>query len=380
MNPDHEIPDSNQSSPVDLNSEGIEEPNTTVNFGVEMKPGPAADSDLVDYSMDPEQEWRVFQNNSSSLSGSWRSDQERYAKLCHAAVEQSLEKLSSEPMTVKSLYEFLAGQRHAIAEELHQASNKKIGKVRTYDQRGEPWTPIIPTGKYGDFFTPVKDRIIALYNKEPQEQKGYIIQEDTSGGDFRRGDWVVITDGDLRLTGITYPKENEMDIMLFGSSFIFLHTEAQYIPKIYEKIDNLFKSVLDHPQPTRENMQKIGEMVWYLAHAMPCERGSAATTEMFARTMMKKIGLPIVPYEHQIPLDFEALTEPDKTKFIERFTTDFYPKLSKYYEACVEKETLNPVEESTGSASIFKSFKQELNKIIHAASEVLENWNSPKNR
>ncbi|KTD04778.1 type III effector AvrB4-1 [Fluoribacter gormanii] len=376
MNSDPIHPDSEESQP--LPSDSQEGPR------MEKKPVPAPDSDLIDYSSDPEQEWRVYQNNSKSLSDAWNSDQERYAQLCHAAVEQSLQKLKTEPMSVKSLYEFLAEQRHAIALQLNQPSKKRVGIMRAYDEPGNPSTPVLPNGKYQDFFPEVKERIRALYNKEPQAQDGYVIQKDTNKGNFRRGDWVVIKDGDLPLTGITYPKEPLPHMMGFDPSFNFLHTEAQYIPKVYEKIDRLFHSVLEHPEPTKENMQKIGEMVWYLAHAMPCDRGSAATTELFARTMMKKIGLPVIPYEHPIPLDFEALIEPDKTKFIERFTRDFYPKLNQYYALTSEQETSQDVKQSTGlslsNTSLFKNFKQELNKIVKTAGDVLENWNSPKNR
>lgn len=347
------------------------------------KPVPARDSDLIDFSADPEQEWRVFLNGSKTLSDSWGSDQMQYAKLCHAAVEKSLQKMDTERMTARSLYEFLAGERRAIAEELMQPSRKRIGLIRSFDDDRGYTTPIMPQGKYRDFFEQVQERIKSLYTKEPKPEDGYIIEKDTSRGKFKRGDRVFITDGDLVLTGFNYPADVPPAMQPYQPSFTFVHTYAEYIPKIYEKVDKLFASILEHPEPTKENMQKIGEMAWYLAHAMPCQRGSAATTELFARTMMKKIGLPIVPYEHPVPLDFEALIEPDKTKFIERFTNDFYPNLNKYYEASGDKEKSQHVAQSDSfsSYSIFKTFKEDLNKIVKSASEILDNWSSaPKNK
>jgi len=317
-----------------------------------------------------EQQWKVYLNNSASLRLSWNSDQERYAKLCFAAVDAASQLFEDKHVTVKTVYQFLAAKRHAIAIELHQDQRESIGIRR--DTFTKALTPMHSEGRYKDFFIEVKDRILDLYNMAAEERKNFILRKDIRSGDFRPGKVIVIKDGGIELTEITKPTEDQLEILINGQNFKFIHTKEKFISVIYAKINKLFKAILEDPLPSSKNMIIIGEMAWYLAHAMPCKRGSAATTEMFVRLLMKKIGLPSVPYKHHIPLDFEALIEPDKNKFIYRFTNAFYPQLVNHYTAHIEKPTSLYTQIQTNFYSSGQAFFRNANKATKRIKENIK--------
>lgn len=86
-----------------------------------------------------------------------------------------------------------------------------------------------------------------------------------------------------------------------------------------------------HGECNEETLKNIGRIAWYLAHAMPLERGSASTLEMFVTTLMVKNGFELNSYQNNVTLDLEAMFEPDKERYANNFMTwfqDCFPKPS----------------------------------------------------
>lgn len=351
------------------------------NSNNEKKPTPDSGLDLFN----PEHEYKVFLNNSKNLQAAWQSDQDKYAQLCYAAVNEAVEDLNTEK--IKSgiqLFEFLAKKRHDIAIELKQEHAEGIGMMRKPTNIKSPSsylaqvisTPVMSYGRYSGFAEKTTDIVRDFFKPENKSNNLIILTNENYNsytGNYKINkpdvkDYAVVVEDGMWLTG--YAIMNPQLKFMLGN-FIFLHTPVDTVPKIMDKINVIFDKIMKEPHATSANVKKIAEIAWYLAHAMPCLRGSAATTEILTRVIMKKIGLPLVPYEGEMPMDFEALLEPNKKSFIERFETKLYPKLPAYYQPEISAKEEN--NQLNSSSFFYPNLKQKMQTTVDEAKKWFNN-------
>jgi avirulence protein len=104
----------------------------------------------------------------------------------------------------------------------------------------------------------------------------------------------------------------------FGEPFHIMHTAAANIPRIMAHAESLFSHALDPAIGNNEALTTMGELHWWLAHAMPDERGSAAKAEFCVRSMAQARGMDLPPFRHGIVPDLEAMTTP-RAEFVHKY-------------------------------------------------------------
>lgn len=83
------------------------------------------------------------------------------------------------------------------------------------------------------------------------------------------------------------------------------HTEGCQVTTILEEVDRLSARLADL-QTDAERIGQLGEIHWWLSHAMPDERGSAAKSELTVRALARTVGLTLPPFKQGVVPDLEA--------------------------------------------------------------------------
>lgn len=299
-------------------------------------------TDLSDNDNDPQAEWRCFLSRSQVLKNAWGCDQEQWAKLClanvNAAVDYLRANINSPELTAKSFYAFLANRRHEMAEQLEQYRCGALGIFRRgegdpprhkYDNCHEAFAPETPLSKrppYGEFYDYFYKKLLALTNTSRW----------LPFSTFPKASFTVQCDG-IELTTLTFKCTYELDAMGIK------HPPVARVKQVFEKVEPYFQAVIRSNATLRDKLKNIARMVWWFAQVMPLERGSAATTEKDMRALMKFLGFPLVPYENDVPLDLEAIFEPDIEVFVEKFLS-WFPGL---FENHIKQELVTYLNEFT---------------------------------
>ncbi|WP_284427998.1 XopAH/AvrB family type III secretion system effector, partial [Acidovorax sp. SUPP1855] len=93
-----------------------------------------------------------------------------------------------------------------------------------------------------------------------------------------------------------------------GEPFHILHTQAADVPRIMEHAESLYSLALDPDIEDGQALQVMGELHWWLAHAMPDVRGSAAKAELSVRSIAQARGMDLLPFPQGFVPDLEAMT------------------------------------------------------------------------
>ncbi len=70
---------------------------------------------------------------------------------------------------------------------------------------------------------------------------------------------------------------------------------------------------MERPRTREELLPRLGELHWWMAHAMPDGRGSAAKTEMGMRAIALAHGIALPPFRRGIVPDLEAFMQDMET-------------------------------------------------------------------
>lgn len=308
-------------------------------------------------------EYECFLSNSSVLTKIWALDKNphTYAKLCHASALAGARfiKNTKHPKAL-DLYYFLANLRHEIAMNLKQQDKQVIGKKRDF-YAGE--TPIIASenSRYSDYAIDLRARLHKLMAHDPDKAMlhgfqilplgvidGFDLEADTGVVTPRisrtTNSVQVIKDG-IPLSRICLKHYGEgegiFQVKVDYNSKLWPHikdTDPRFFSELFSKIEALFSEFMQDTSPTYKNALLIGKMAWYYAHIMPCVRGSAATTELFAYTLFITTGFPLLPYTSPITMDLEAIFEPDIEKFAANFANEFFLDLKIHYRDAMSSE------------------------------------------
>ncbi len=88
----------------------------------------------------------------------------------------------------------------------------------------------------------------------------------------------------------------------------WVHPPGTQIEPILKHAENLFDRAVERSTPPSEVIRAAAEMHWWLAHAMPFQRGSAAITDALVKAIYLSHGIPFSPYRVGIQPDIAAFT------------------------------------------------------------------------
>lgn len=107
-----------------------------------------------------------------------------------------------------------------------------------------------------------------------------------------------------------------------GEPFYIDHTAPSEVPRILDHAESLYKKALDTSASDSQALRSMGELHWWVANAMPDDRGSAAKTEFTVRSIAQSRGMDLPPFQRGVVPDLEAMTMP-RSEFVEKYSGMF---------------------------------------------------------
>lgn len=105
------------------------------------------------------------------------------------------------------------------------------------------------------------------------------------------------------------------------------HTSVGNSRHIMDHAESLFSRALDPSASKPEALKTLGELHWWLSHAMPDVRGSAAKAELCVRSLAQARGMDLPPFKPGVVPDLEAMTR-SRADFVGTYAGSFSRELS----------------------------------------------------
>ncbi|MBK6692012.1 MAG: hypothetical protein IPG50_07375 [Myxococcales bacterium] len=193
----------------------------------------------------------------------------------------------------------MAAKRREMARELGEENPDSFGKTRD---------DIHPTA--GKKFT--QTTLADMHGKSERygELSDRIAQTDPS---FRGYDVTArIGDQDVALSSV--------------NRYFIVHTPAENVPAVMNHVDPLFRDIEAGKYRGPELVEKVGEVHWWMAQAMPYDRGSAGVTDMATKYLFMKNGVEPPPYKPGVSPDLDAIIAKDPESFAKGYRDLFEPR------------------------------------------------------
>lgn len=185
-------------------------------------------------------------------------------------------------------------------------------------------TPLEGTYEY------IRDRYSARTDGTPQES---LIPDAPPSRRFQLTDEIdgrpvsltsIVLSGDLAADRDSpyYTALREAGLSEQGEPFHIDHTAPAEIPRILDHAESLYRKALDTSTSDSQALKTMGELHWWVANAMPDDRGSAAKTEFTVRSIAQSRGMDLPPFQRGTVPDLEAMTMP-RSKFVEKYPDMF---------------------------------------------------------
>lgn len=100
------------------------------------------------------------------------------------------------------------------------------------------------------------------------------------------------------------------------------HTSVANAQRIMDHAESLFSRVMDPAIPPADALATLGELHWWLSHAMPDTRGSAAKAELCVRSLAQARGMDLPPFKPGFVPDLEAMIRP-RTDYVDGYPGAF---------------------------------------------------------
>ncbi len=212
--------------------------------------------------------------------------------------------------TLRQRLDSLGASRRAIAMTLEPdvplGQSLQFGTMR----QGEAWTPMSPGGRYGAAGEEISARLSGL------GAASYTVTPTLDGEPMPVSRWIS------RMGDEFSPHEIAMYRMNPEAPGI-AHTSPEVARRILTALEPSYRALATGQVPLAEVMPRVGALHYWLAQAMPMERGSASVADMTARYLMERNG--IVAGAATEPLDLRAMvtTSPDEfaREYASRFTS-----------------------------------------------------------
>jgi hypothetical protein len=190
--------------------------------------------------------------------------------------------------------ERVASGRRRVADELGDTSADSYAQTR-------------PVGTFSE--TPI-DGFYSAFSEEAAEYLGPTA--------MARGDRVRIpgTDRLVQLTGVLGSRE--------GGVFTgrWIHMDPRDVPPVLEYVDTLYQRARSSSTSREETIRLVAEMHWWMAHAMPYRRGSAAVTDASLRALLHSRGIEVGRWRPGISPDIRAFHR-DLQSFVAEYPSLF---------------------------------------------------------
>ncbi len=133
---------------------------------------------------------------------------------------------------------------------------------------------------------------------------------------------VMSTDPVADRESLLFSRLRDAGLSEYGEPFHIDHTAPSEVPRIMAHAESLYGLALDPSIANSQALTTLGELHWWVAHAMPDDRGSAAKTELSVRAMAQSRGMDLPPFRRDVVPDLEAMTTP-REEFIEKYPAMF---------------------------------------------------------
>jgi len=87
-------------------------------------------------------------------------------------------------------------------------------------------------------------------------------------------------------------------------------------------VEGLFQEIVRQPHSRGQLLAALGNVHWWMAHAMPDKRGSAAKTELCVRALANAHGVELPPFGRGVIPDLEAFVSP-RSEFVASYAAMF---------------------------------------------------------
>jgi Avirulence protein len=298
----------------------------------------------------------------------YTQNQKYYNKKCYQAILhisklfQRENLFREEKLNLSSFLDYLANCRHQIAVDL-QPENYPLGanffgKKRVEDEDRVGYMGTIITNKY----LPYAEKISKLDLKNNKFLDEVIID----GKEIldKNSKSSLKSEKALVVCGYLTEEENSALHLTKLMPTKFIHTSIKQWPKIFKEIDLLVKTLIfEAPDlPISSLCEKIGVIHWWLAHAMPWERGSAAISDMFCKALLLSQGYQPSKWIAGIMPDCEALTTPNCHEFAAKYLSFFENTPEQVEQA--ESKIMSPTAKKELLQQIQQCSQQENVKVV----------------
>jgi len=90
----------------------------------------------------------------------------------------------------------------------------------------------------------------------------------------------------------------------------WVHTPGRNIAPIMAHVETLYQRAMNPNLPLEQTIETVAEIHWWLAHAMPYKRGSAAITDAFTKAIFECRGMDTGRWSRGVLPDLEAFVMP----------------------------------------------------------------------
>lgn len=270
--------------------------------------------------------WPVAEYNQESDESN-----RQYGRRFHATVCDAVERIANGHITSwRQLWQFASAARHAWAFQGggHQGEDLHASRFAGGYPRHETGYATKMAGRY-EF---VAQHVWQLRNQLPIQSNELIplIQQSHSVPDdfmshrvFEAHDHINGTP--ITLTKLMVPNRDgsdfstpiarELQRQRYSTAYpcMMEHTEAELVQPITNHVEHLFEELIRSLPDEGQAIRQLGEIHWWMAHAMPDARGSAAKTELCIRAIAGAMGMELPPFEHGVIPDLEAFTSDRET-------------------------------------------------------------------
>jgi hypothetical protein len=292
----------------------------------------------------PRRDWEVFRMraanwNSSGAYGSSSNEERRqidYGERCLAVVDDAVRMAQEGSATFQQVLAFIAEQRQQIAFELGHQNAAEFGKPRKAGPRGEPGTPI--TGRYREYGKRIDQKYPEGTTSEGSGGTQVSATRSDIGLDLTTsadigGEEVTLTGTMLDRDFSGEPGEQfEQKLAAYEEQLkewkrggkagsrprdtsgaapgLWIHTRAADVPRVLAKARGVYDQAMTGTLELVELQRKVAELHWWLAHAMPYQRGSAAIADMLTKVIWRHRAVRVFRWNPGIVPDLEAFMLP----------------------------------------------------------------------
>lgn len=265
----------------------------------------------------------------------------KYGEPAHRATMEAAQAMRDGRITrLRELLSFLAGERQKIAFLLDEKGKDRFGVPRRGknqiagtprdSERYRRYGRLVPEGmppssialrlELGEGGGPIGRAINEAMHKTLGARKPQRVELPRNAYDKEEHDWSVSKWKRWSGAIAGYIRGERVELTGWNKE-AWLHTRPELIPRILAHAESVFARATDPQASPAETTKAIAELHWWLAHAMPYERGSAGISDMVAKSLFELREMEVAPWRRGGAPDLRAMIN-SLPVFV-----DLYPRL-----------------------------------------------------